>query len=492
MMGDSMEEMKVSGWHLAPPTLTMDGMRRAHERGSVFMDKPQRLDLLGEQPIQWTKGPVKHTAGKLRGGAYKMRMQGARRPERKVLGKEMQDALREGCSLEGQLRRQVTFIEKQVKRPVDSTGVRSYLRFCDRMAWPRERILPTWGKMVDNLVLYVTDAVQGYVWHVGPLSFTKRAVKPDTAAGYAREVAKWYAEECGVSEKVHMAARVQSVLKVLREAIPAGSEQKEGLTAWHMQEIMRVLDAQPNGKMWKAMMSLAWIGLLRPAEFVVPSEGKYDVTSHAAVDNVIFYHGDVEVKPGGDVLPTRMVFIIKKSKTDQDRLTRDVVVGPTGKEWCPMMLMWEYMSMEQKHGFESLFTIEGKPVTYRKMRVVLAHALETLHLEPKRFGGHSFRIGGAQALAAAGKSIIYIMSYGRWRCVESVLRYVATPTHIRELDSRDMILAVAEDHCVQKAKTGNSDADMVQAVEEHYGRHSTAEKLWMARRMVGVRQAIAV
>ena len=126
------------------------------------------------------------------------------------------------------------------------------------------------------------------------------------------------------------------------------------------------------------------------------------------------------------------------------------------------------------------------------MGVVLAPALETLQWEPKRFGGHSFRIGGAQALAAAGKSIIYIMSYGRWRGVESVLRYVATPTHIRELDSRDMILAVAEDHCVQQATTGNSDADMVQAVEEHYGRHSTAEKLWMARRMVGVRQAIAV
>ena len=73
-----------------------------------------------------------------------------------------------------------------------------------------------------------------------------------------------------------MAARVQSVLKVLREAIPAGLEQKEGLTAWHMQEIMQVLDAQPHGKMWKAMMSLAWIGLLRPAEFVVPSEGRRD------------------------------------------------------------------------------------------------------------------------------------------------------------------------------------------------------------------------
>ena len=105
-----------------------------------------------------------------------------------------------------------------------------------------------------------------------------------------------YAEEMATSDMVHKAPRLQAVVKLLREAMPAGSEQKEGLTSANMESVLRHLESVPHGKMWRAMMGMAWIGLLRPCEFVVPSQGKYDVTSHASVDNIIFYKHDVEVK----------------------------------------------------------------------------------------------------------------------------------------------------------------------------------------------------
>ena len=422
---------------------------------------------------------------KMRGGAYKIRLEGARRPERKVLGDAILQADAGGNSLENKLWKQVSFMEKQIKKPVDSTGVRSYLRFCERLTWDRQRILPEWGRMVDNLILYVTDAVQTYTWNVGPLTFSKRAVKPETAAGYAREVAKWYAEEMATSDMVHKAPRLQAVVKLLREAMPAGSEQKEGLTSANMESVLRHLESVPHGKMWRAMMGMAWIGLLRPCEFVVPSQGKYDVTSHASVDNIIFYKHDVEVKPGSTTKPTRMVFVVKKSKTDQDRMTRDVVVGLTGSSWCPLTMMWDYLSEGARDGHESLFTVNKKPVTYKQMRKVLSEALKSVGLEPKCFGGHSFRIGGAQALAAAGKSIIYIMSYGRWRCVESVLRYVATPVFMRELDSRDMVLALADSQINGKEKVQELGTERItDAIDTYYERHAMHDKLWMSRNMV--------
>ena len=34
------------------------------------------------------------------------------------------------------------------------------------------------------------------------------------------------------------------------------------------------------------------------------------------------------------------------------------------------------------------------------------------------YGLHSFRVGGAEALALAGKSVRYIMSRGRWKSPE--------------------------------------------------------------------------
>ena len=57
------------------------------------------------------------------------------------------------------------------------------------------------------------------------------------------------------------------------------------------------------------------------------------------------------------------------------------------------------------------------------------------------YAGHSFRIGAAQALALAGRSMEYTMAMGRWRCMESVLTYVHTPTQMRVQDIRDMVAA---------------------------------------------------
>ena len=46
------------------------------------------------------------------------------------------------------------------------------------------------------------------------------------------------------------------------------------------------------------------------------------------------------------------------------------------------------------------------------------------------YGLHSFRVGGAQAMALAGAPIMSIMAHGRWKTMESVARYIENPEHI--------------------------------------------------------------
>ena len=46
------------------------------------------------------------------------------------------------------------------------------------------------------------------------------------------------------------------------------------------------------------------------------------------------------------------------------------------------------------------------------------------------YGLHSFRVGGAQALALTDRSVVYIMARGRWKSSESVSRYVAAPDDV--------------------------------------------------------------
>ena len=90
-----------------------------------------------------------------------------------------------------------------------------------------------------------------------------------------------------------------------------------------------------------------------------------------------------------------------------------------------------------------LFTLDGAPMTYAQLQRTLRWALRKVGgVDPKAYGGHSFRVGGAQALAMAGRSTPYIMAMGRWRCVELVLTYVQTPLEYRMTDASDMMTAL--------------------------------------------------
>ena len=81
---------------------------------------------------------------------------------------------------------------------------------------------------------------------------------------------------------------------------------------------------------------------------------------------------------------------------------------------------------------------------------------------------------GGQGVAAGGKSVLYIMSYGRWRCVDSVLRYVTTPEFIRTMDAKQMATAVVD------APWGHIEA----TIRSHYDGLPAQDKLWAAPAML--------
>ena len=88
---------------------------------------------------------------------------------------------------------------------------------------------------------------------------------------------------------------------------------------------------------------------------------------------------------------------------------------------CPVAAMWAWV---QSAGVVSpvapLFTLGGQPMRYAQLRAMVKWALQRAGVpDVASYGCHSFRVGGAQALAMAGKSTAYIMSMGRWRCVGS-------------------------------------------------------------------------
>ena len=220
-------------------------------------------------------------------------------------------------------------------------------------------------------------------------------------------------------------------------------------------------------------------GLLRPGECVPPTADGFDAAKHPTRANVQFYAQEELLHPsrGNSQKPTHMVFTVKHSKTDQERLTQDVVVGATSDMACGVAAMWRYMcGTSRKSQSAPLFMRGQAVVTYTQMlSAVKAHVKAAgPNVDPKMYGGHSFRIGGSQALAAAGRSITYIMSYGRWRCTESVLRYVKTPLYIRMLDA----------HHMADAATSTKWEAIDAQVRTYYERTHIQQQLWDASLMV--------
>ena len=138
---------------------------------------------------------------------------------------------------------------------------------------------------------------------------------------------------------------------------------------------------------------------------------------------------------------------IQYSKTDQRRLGANVVIGCTGDPaFCPVLAMWNYLVARGPVMAKApmFATCTGEAYSYAKLRKIITSALTTMGAskqEKAEYAGHSFRIGGAQALALAGRSVEYIMALGRWRCVESVQTYVEAPLPLRVVDAQDMLAA---------------------------------------------------
>ena len=70
---------------------------------------------------------------------------------------------------------------------------------------------------------------------------------------------------------------------------------------------------------------------------------------------------------------------------------------------------------ECEEGRTPLFrTADGAAITVGNLRRVVKLLMERLGLDPRRFGAHSLRIGGATAALAAGLSPAAIRAAGRW------------------------------------------------------------------------------
>ena len=84
----------------------------------------------------------------------------------------------------------------------------------------------------------------------------------------------------------------------------------------------------------------------------------------------------------------------------------------------PVRLMQRYFALHPVSADAAAttphFSRGGRAITVREIRGMVQELMRRLGLDPRRYGAHSLRIGGATAALAAGMSAAAIRAAGRW------------------------------------------------------------------------------
>jgi integrase len=127
--------------------------------------------------------------------------------------------------------------------------------------------------------------------------------------------------------------------------------------------------------------------------------------------------------------------VIRSSKTDQLRLGNSVIIGETKNVTCPVTLLKSYLRMAKLEVFSSCFIFrnlnktgslrfENVPMSYTRVREIFLHKFASIGLDPKSFGIHSLRAGGATTAANSGVPDRLFKRHGRWRSENAKDAYI--------------------------------------------------------------------
>ena len=173
----------------------------------------------------------------------------------------------------------------------------------------------------------------------------------------------------------------------------------------------------PDSRMLWAACCLGFFGFLRSGEFTVHSDNPVDPSS-------TLMPADVAVDSRDN--PQTICVHIKQSKTDPFRSGVHLYLGRTGHVLCPVASVLGYLAARPNRAGPLFIFNDGRYLTRQRLVQSLRLALRHCGIDPRRYSGHSFRIGAASAAARAGVEDSVIRMLGRWESA-AFLRYIRTP-----------------------------------------------------------------
>lgn len=166
-------------------------------------------------------------------------------------------------------------------------------------------------------------------------------------------------------------------------------------------ELPKICYSSYETRLFTALWVLAYFGLFRISELVAPTKFKVNNTLQGTDVNILPNNSGLEICLG-------------RYKTNQlGKKTVLKIPQELGKQLCPVKSLSEYLNLRPNIRGPLFCHINGDPVTRGQFAAVLGKCIKVTNLSGI-FKSHSFRIGRATDLAAAGVQPWAIMKMGRW------------------------------------------------------------------------------
>lgn len=244
--------------------------------------------------------------------------------------------------------------------------------------------------------------------HPKPLSY--KAIKSYLSA------IRFYAICKGFDVSFHGMDRLYYVLRGIKRSqgnqfnkTPRSPITKNHLTQLHNFVVLMAIPLHDRRLYWSAF-TLAFFGLLRVSEYTCQRIRIFNHHFHLTLHDIKFTADIVHVH-------------IKASKNDPFRVGCTIKIASSFDMFCPVQALRSFLrSRNDVNG--PLFTfLDGTYLTRSRLVAVIRSCFNDVNLNT-----HSFRIGGATALAAAGVSDARIQVLGRWNsnCFVKYIRVLDT------------------------------------------------------------------
>ena len=163
---------------------------------------------------------------------------------------------------------------------------------------------------------------------------------------------------------------------------------------------------------WRAALTVAFCGLLRGGEMALQDGQAFDAVNHLTRADVRFFRSQ-------GVLHAAIKMRQLKSTRSLRGKTVEIVLRSGGTLIDPVAELWRLFELDpvakSDLGSMPLFrTADGGAFTVSGVRAMVKALMASVGCDPRRFGAHSLRIGGATAALAAGVDPAVIRCMGRW------------------------------------------------------------------------------